>query len=186
MAPVERGECIELNIETFANDGRAVARVNGISVFVEDAVPGESGECVRLRDKIGLRRGQARHAPRAERTARGALVPLRRRMRGMQMATRGPRGAVGGEAAARGRDLQPPRGLRQHKRSSHPGLAEAVLLPEQDGLRFQRRPLADARRDRYGKGLRHGLCPGPARARQLLQGPRPAGVSPPLRAQRAS
>jgi 23S rRNA (uracil1939-C5)-methyltransferase len=41
MASVSRGDLIEVEIDTFADTGKSLARVNGDVVFVEDAVPGD-------------------------------------------------------------------------------------------------------------------------------------------------
>ncbi|MFB6247603.1 MAG: 23S rRNA (uracil(1939)-C(5))-methyltransferase RlmD [Salinibacter sp.] len=41
MAPVSRGELVDLKIEKFADEGQSLARVDGYVVFVEGAVPGD-------------------------------------------------------------------------------------------------------------------------------------------------
>jgi predicted RNA-binding protein with TRAM domain len=41
MPAVKRGTRTELDVETLADDGTAVAHVDGIPVHVEDAVPGD-------------------------------------------------------------------------------------------------------------------------------------------------
>jgi len=51
--PVEKNEYIDVAFEDLTHDGAGVAKVNGFPVFVQNALPGESGQVKVIKVKKG-------------------------------------------------------------------------------------------------------------------------------------
>lgn len=53
--PVEKNEYIDVAFEDLTHDGAGVAKVNGFPIFVQNALPGESGQVKVIKVKKAMR-----------------------------------------------------------------------------------------------------------------------------------
>lgn len=57
--PIEKNDDIEFTIDALGSEGQGIGRVDGYTVFVPLALPGEKDTRPRNKDYLGLRRGKA-------------------------------------------------------------------------------------------------------------------------------
>ena len=122
-----RGDELDLRIDSLANGGTGVARLDGYVVFVRDAIPGDRVRAVVTKRKRAYAEARtvevARAEPRADPGGRG---PPGRAVAGA--AVRAPARGQGRAGRRRAAPHRPPRGLRA--RADRPR-RRAVALPQQ-------------------------------------------------------
>ena len=122
LAPAVRNRRItaapeEARIVDLTHDGRGVARIDGKTIFVSDALPGERVILERTGRHRSYRRGPAGRGARAERRPRRAAVPAFRDLWRLRPAAHVGRGAARVQAGATARESQPGSAASRRRRS---------------------------------------------------------------------
>ena len=147
MTKIQKGMEIELDVEKLAFGGKAIARHEGMVVFLDGAAPGQRVVARVVRKKKQMPKLRSFGASRSLPASRALLPPLRC-VRRLPVAAHSLRRSTRVETSARPRMPRAPGGGRGGDRRVHGRFTGSAVLSKQNGVHLLRPALAFPARDR--------------------------------------